>query len=85
MILDEGHRIKNPSTKGSKAIHSLGAKHRIILTGTPVQNNLKEMWALFDWTHQGTLLGTARTFSMQYEQPIVRVSLQNRKLFLCNF
>ena len=47
----------------------------MILTGTPIQNNLKEMWALFDWTHQGTLLGTARTFGMEFDTPIWRVCI----------
>jgi SNF2 family DNA or RNA helicase len=91
VILDEGHKIKNPANKCSKGIHSIPARHRLILTGTPVQNNLKEMWALFDWTHQGkiwfafflaflffvlccagSLLGTRKTFNMEYENPIVR-------------
>ena len=40
MILDEGHKIKNP-TKTSKGVHAIAARNRIILTGTPVQNNLK--------------------------------------------
>lgn len=40
VILDEGHKIKNP-TKTSKSVHQIPARHRIILTGTPVQNNLK--------------------------------------------
>ncbi|XP_067932031.1 DNA excision repair protein ERCC-6-like isoform X3 [Watersipora subatra] len=71
VILDEGHKIKNP-TKTSKGVHLIAAKHRIILTGTPIQNNLKEMWALFDWTHHGMLLGTARTFQMEYNKPITR-------------
>ncbi|ELU16421.1 hypothetical protein CAPTEDRAFT_138667 [Capitella teleta] len=72
VILDEGHKIKNPSNKCSKGIHSVPARNRLLLTGTPVQNNLKEMWALFDWTHQGFLLGTSRTFKMEYEMPITR-------------
>ncbi|KAF6023008.1 hypothetical protein EB796_018703 [Bugula neritina] len=71
VILDEGHKIKNP-TKTSKGVHMIAAKHRIILTGTPIQNNLKEMWALFDWTHHGMLLGTARTFHSEYSKPITR-------------
>ncbi|XP_021364793.1 DNA excision repair protein ERCC-6-like [Mizuhopecten yessoensis] len=71
MILDEGHKIKNP-TKTTKGVHAIGAKNRIILTGTPVQNNLKELWALFDFVHKGTLLGTARTFKMEYDTPITR-------------
>ena len=45
MILDEGHKIKNP-TKTSKGVHAIPAKNRIILTGTPVQNNLKVLCKL---------------------------------------
>ncbi|XP_046330563.2 DNA excision repair protein ERCC-6-like [Haliotis rufescens] len=71
VILDEGHKIKNP-TKTTKGVHAIGARNRIILTGTPVQNNLRELWALFDFVHQGQLLGTARTFKMEYENPIIR-------------
>ncbi|KFM70592.1 DNA excision repair protein ERCC-6-like protein, partial [Stegodyphus mimosarum] len=43
VILDEGHKIKNP-TKTTKAVHDLPSKNRIVLTGTPVQNNLRELW-----------------------------------------
>ena len=48
-----GHKIKNPSTQVSKCLHSIPAKHRIILTGTPIQNSFDEMWALFDFACQG--------------------------------
>jgi len=41
VILDEGHKIKNPSNKCAKGVHSIPAKNRIVLTGTPVMNNLK--------------------------------------------
>ncbi|XP_041348992.1 DNA excision repair protein ERCC-6-like [Gigantopelta aegis] len=71
VILDEGHKIKNP-TKTTKGVHAIPAVNRIILTGTPVQNNLRELWALFDFVHQGSLLGTSRTFKMEYENPITR-------------
>ncbi|KAK0043897.1 DNA excision repair protein ERCC-6 [Biomphalaria pfeifferi] len=71
IILDEGHKIKN-ATKTSKSVHHVPAKNRIILTGTPVQNNLKELWSLFDYAHQGSLLGTLRTFKMEFETPIIR-------------
>ncbi|CAC5377538.1 ERCC6L [Mytilus coruscus] len=71
VALDEGHKIKNP-TKTTKGVHAIPARNRIILTGTPIQNNLKELWALFDFVHQGSLLGTARTFKMEYENPITR-------------
>lgn len=72
MILDEAHKIKSSSTKSSKCAHNIPAKYRILLTGTPVQNNLREMWALFDFACKGTLLGTSKTFKMEYENPITR-------------
>ncbi|XP_013379638.1 DNA excision repair protein ERCC-6-like [Lingula anatina] len=71
VILDEGHKIKNP-TKTSKGVRAIPCSNRIILTGTPIQNNLGEMWALFDYVQQGALLGTARTFKMEFDNPITR-------------
>uniref|UniRef100_A0AAY4AI84 DNA excision repair protein ERCC-6-like n=1 Tax=Denticeps clupeoides TaxID=299321 RepID=A0AAY4AI84_9TELE len=72
VILDEAHKIKSSSTKTAKSAHSIQAKHRLLLTGTPVQNNLREMWALFDFACQGSLLGTSKTFKTEYENPITR-------------
>ncbi|XP_015258168.1 PREDICTED: DNA excision repair protein ERCC-6-like [Cyprinodon variegatus] len=72
MILDEAHKIKNPSTKTAKSAYAIPSKNRILLTGTPVQNNLREMWTLFDFACQGSLLGTAKTFKTEYENPITR-------------
>ncbi|XP_069842841.1 DNA excision repair protein ERCC-6-like [Dendropsophus ebraccatus] len=72
IILDEAHKIKSTSTKTAKSCYAVPAKNRILLTGTPVQNNLREMWALYDFACQGTLLGTAKTFKMEYENPITR-------------
>ncbi|KFQ39294.1 DNA excision repair protein ERCC-6-like, partial [Mesitornis unicolor] len=72
VILDEAHKIKCPSNKTTKCVHAITAKHRLLLTGTPVQNNLREMWSLFDFACQGSLLGTAKTFKMEYENPITR-------------
>lgn len=71
LILDEGHKIKNP-TKTAKAVCEVPAKNRLVLTGTAVQNNLQELWALFNFTHQGTLVGSLTTFKRQYEIPINR-------------
>lgn len=71
LILDEGHKIKNP-TKTTKAIYEIPGKHRLVLTGTAIQNNLQELWALFNFTHQGGLLGSLATFKRQYETPINR-------------
>ncbi|NWI23100.1 ERC6L protein, partial [Sula dactylatra] len=72
VILDEAHKIKCPSNKTTKCVYAIPAKHRLLLTGTPVQNNLREMWSLFDFACQGSLLGTAKTFKMEYENPITR-------------
>uniref|UniRef100_A0A8D0L4A0 DNA excision repair protein ERCC-6-like n=1 Tax=Sphenodon punctatus TaxID=8508 RepID=A0A8D0L4A0_SPHPU len=72
IILDEAHKIKSPSAKTTKCIHVIPAKNRILLTGTPMQNNLHEMWSLFDFACQGSLLGTAKTFKMEYETPITK-------------
>ncbi|XP_009067733.1 PREDICTED: DNA excision repair protein ERCC-6-like, partial [Acanthisitta chloris] len=72
VILDEAHKIKCPSNKTTKCVYAIPAQHRILLTGTPVQNNLREMWSLFDFACQGSLLGTAKTFKMEYENPITR-------------
>ncbi|OAV92389.1 hypothetical protein PTTG_02218 [Puccinia triticina 1-1 BBBD Race 1] len=49
VILDEGHRIKNHETLMSQSLQTIRSTHRLILTGTPVQNNLIELWCLFHW------------------------------------
>nr|XP_061803859.1 DNA excision repair protein ERCC-6-like [Nerophis lumbriciformis] len=72
MILDEAHKIKSSTTKTAKSASVIPSKNRLLLTGTPVQNNLRELWALFNFACQGTLLGTAKTFKMEYENPITR-------------
>ncbi|KAL9125135.1 MAG: hypothetical protein Q9217_005611 [Psora testacea] len=51
VILDEGHKIKNDLSLISKALQGLGAEYRLILTGTPLQNNLLELWALLHWLY----------------------------------
>ena len=70
-ILDEGHIIKNGKTKMSKAIKSLEASHRLILTGTPIQNNVLELWSLFDFLMPG-FLGTERQFTTRFARPIIQ-------------
>ncbi|XP_067084863.1 DNA excision repair protein ERCC-6-like [Osmerus mordax] len=72
VILDEAHKIKTSSTKTAKSASAIPAQNRLLLTGTPVQNNLKELWALFDFACHGALLGTAKTFKTEYENPITR-------------
>uniref|UniRef100_A0A3B3T3U9 BTAF1 RNA polymerase II, B-TFIID transcription factor-associated n=1 Tax=Paramormyrops kingsleyae TaxID=1676925 RepID=A0A3B3T3U9_9TELE len=69
-ILDEGHVIKNGKTKLSKAIKQLSANFRVILSGTPIQNNVLELWSLFDFLMPG-FLGTERQFAARYGKPIL--------------
>ncbi|MBN2563258.1 MAG: DEAD/DEAH box helicase [Phycisphaerae bacterium] len=61
VILDEAQAIKNPSTRQSKAAKRLPAEARIVLTGTPVENRLGDLWSLFDFLNPG-LLGSAGVF-----------------------
>ena len=51
IVLDEGHKIKNDLSLISKSLQGLGAEYRLILTGTPLQNNLVELWALLHWLY----------------------------------
>lgn len=70
-ILDEGHIIKNGKTKLSRAIKQLLANHRLILSGTPIQNNVLELWSLFDFLMPG-FLGTEKQFNARYSKPILQ-------------
>jgi TATA-binding protein-associated factor len=72
--LDEGHLLKNPKTKTAKAARLLKANHKLILTGTPVQNKAYELWAIFDFL-MPNYLGTEDEFSMKYERAIRRSHL----------
>ncbi|KAK2656287.1 hypothetical protein Ddye_009339 [Dipteronia dyeriana] len=71
MILDEGHLIKNPSTQRAKSLLEIPSSHRIIISGTPIQNNLKELWALFNFCCP-ELLGDNKWFKDKFENPILR-------------
>lgn len=70
VILDEGHVIKNGKTRTSMAIKTLIANHRLILSGTPIQNNVLELWSLFDFLMPG-FLGTEKQFTARYSKPIL--------------
>ncbi|MGX1973910.1 SNF2-related protein [Streptomyces kronopolitis] len=61
VVADEAQHVKNPRSSTAKALRSIKAPARIALTGTPVENNLSELWALLDWTTPG-LLGSLKTF-----------------------
>jgi TATA-binding protein-associated factor len=69
-VLDEGHIIKNGKTKSSKAIKQLLANHRLILSGTPIQNHVLELWSLFDFLMPG-FLGSEKQFQVRFSRPIL--------------
>lgn len=69
LILDEAQNIKNPESVGAIASKSLKAFHRIALSGTPVENRLKELWSLFDFL-MPQFLGDYKDFNETYERPI---------------
>lgn len=69
-ILDEGHIIKNAKSKITAAVKQLKAQHRLILSGTPIQNNIMDLWSLFDFLMPG-FLGTERQFQATYGKPLL--------------
>ncbi|VBB86674.1 Putative TATA-binding protein-associated factor MOT1 [Podospora comata] len=69
VVLDEGHLIKNPKSKLSVAVKRLASNHRLILTGTPIQNNVLELWSLFDFLMPG-FLGAEKVFQDRFAKPI---------------
>ncbi len=61
LVIDEAQAIKNPSTKQTKAVKAIGAQMRVALTGTPIENQLMDLWSLFDFLNKG-LLGSPEEF-----------------------
>ncbi|MEU7011585.1 DEAD/DEAH box helicase [Streptomyces sp. NPDC046332] len=65
VVADEAQHVKNPYSATAKQLRTIGAKARVALSGTPVENNLSELWAILDWTTPG-LLGRLGTFRSRY-------------------
>ena len=63
VILDEAQAIKNPGTKQTKAVKRFKVFNKIVMTGTPVENRLSDLWSIFDFLNPG-LLGTPKEFSL---------------------
>jgi superfamily II DNA or RNA helicase len=78
LILDEAQAIKNPRSKSAQAVRSLNARHRLCLTGTPMENHLGELWALMDFL-MPDLLGDERRFRRVFRTPIERDGDQIRQ------
>lgn len=83
VVLDEGHKvipcsswtesqIKNSKSENSQCLKDIPSKHRIMLTGTPLQNNLLEMWNIMDWLCNHQLLGERSAFDHVFRKPIER-------------
>lgn len=68
-VLDEGHKIRNPNSDISLLCKSIKTPNRVILSGTPIQNNLTELWSLFDFVFPGRL-GTLPIFQSEFSVPI---------------
>jgi superfamily II DNA or RNA helicase len=69
VILDEAHAVKNPDGLAHDAIRGLAADNRVALSGTPIENHLGELWALFDLVNPG-MLGTGEEFKANFRVPI---------------
>jgi len=69
LILDEAQTVKNASSKAAGVIRKIPARHRLCLTGTPMENNLGELWSLFDFVLPG-FLGANRAFTQNWRAPI---------------
>ncbi|XP_053981198.1 DNA repair and recombination protein RAD54B-like [Hylaeus volcanicus] len=70
IVCDEGHRLKNNDIKAAKVLNNMNCKRRILLSGTPIQNDLQEFFALIDFVNPG-ILGSNYEFKNYYENPIV--------------
>ena len=70
MILDEAQHIKNPDSQNAKAACALNADARFILTGTPLENSIRDVWSLFDFLLPGHL-GSRKDFQERYEKPLL--------------
>ncbi|OPF78924.1 ATP-dependent helicase [Streptomyces antioxidans] len=69
VVADEAQHVKNPFSATARQLRTIGAKARVALSGTPIENNLSELWAILDWTTPG-VLGTHGAFRRRYAQPV---------------
>ena len=67
----QGHRLKSESNKAAQAICKIQIRKRVILSGTPLQNDLREFFSIVDFVNPG-LLGAYTTFKRKFEDPIVK-------------
>jgi len=70
-VLDEAQHIKNRQTQNAQAVKAVRARHKVVLTGTPMENSVLDLWSIFDFLMPG-YLGAAEDFRERYEIPIMR-------------
>ncbi|HMJ92254.1 MAG TPA: SNF2-related protein [Candidatus Acidoferrum sp.] len=71
VILDEAQHIKNRQTQNAQAVKAIRSTNRLVLTGTPLENSVLDLWSIFDFLMPG-YLGNAKDFKERYEVPITR-------------
>jgi superfamily II DNA or RNA helicase len=81
LILDEAQQVKNPRSRAAATLRTLQARHRLCLTGTPLENHLGELWTQFDFLLPG-LLGSEKQFNQHWRHPIERGSDRRRAQLL---
>lgn len=81
LILDESQYIKNIRSKAAQIATTLRARHRLCLTGTPLENHLGELWSQFHFLLPG-LLGNEKIFNSEFRHPIEKLADDNRKALL---
>jgi SNF2 family DNA or RNA helicase len=71
VVLDEAQHIKNRQTQNAQAVKAISSRNRLVLTGTPLENSVLDLWSIFDFLMPG-YLGSAKDFRERYEIPITR-------------
>ena len=80
-IIDEAQHIKNKKSKRAKSVKHINAQTKIAVSGTPLENNIAELWSIFDFIMPG-FLGTAKQFQHDYEDPLQSFDVEKRKASL---
>ena len=83
LILDEAQAVKNAKTLAAKVLRKISAKHKLCLTGTPMENHLGELWSIFDFLMPG-FLGPNLKFTQDYRTPIEKQGNSIRRKQLAN-
>jgi SNF2 family DNA or RNA helicase len=78
LILDEAQTVKNARSQGAEVVRKIDAKHRLCLTGTPLENHLGELWSQFDFLLPG-FLGDSNSFTKYWRTPIEKLGDSRRR------